>query len=150
MEDFLRHFQVSRMYFFLLHLSLTDILTTFDYRFHGYISSYFTCPWRTYSQPLFNGFTIFFFPQLHLSWGNNSKPAFSGVANVLLSATTVLGVITQNLYFQVSRMYFFLLHLSLADILTAFLTLLPEVLWTLTYPRHEDIFLKFMVNMTIV
>ena len=36
---------------------------------------------------------------------------------------------------QVSRMYFFLLHLSLADILTAFFSLLPEILWTLTLPE---------------
>jgi hypothetical protein len=32
-------------------------------------------------------------------------------------------------------MYFFLLHLSLADILTAFFSLLPEILWTLTLPE---------------
>ena len=32
-------------------------------------------------------------------------------------------------------MYFFILHLSIADILTAFLTLLPEVAWTFTFPR---------------
>ena len=33
-----------------------------------------------------------------------------------------------------SRMYYFILHLSLADLLTAFLTLLPEVVWTFTSP----------------
>ena len=38
-------------------------------------------------------------------------------------------------FVQVSRMYFFLLHLSLADILTAFFSLLPEILWTLTLPE---------------
>jgi hypothetical protein len=32
-------------------------------------------------------------------------------------------------------MYFFILHLSIADVLTAFLTLLPELVWTFTYPR---------------
>jgi len=31
-------------------------------------------------------------------------------------------------------MYYFILHLSLADLLTAFLTLLPEVAWTFTIP----------------
>ena len=32
-------------------------------------------------------------------------------------------------------MYFFILHLSIADILTAFLTLFPELIWTFTYPK---------------
>ena len=32
-------------------------------------------------------------------------------------------------------MYFFILHLSIADILTAFFTILPELIWTFTYPR---------------
>ncbi len=36
---------------------------------------------------------------------------------------------------KVSRMYFFILHLSVADILTAFFTLLPEVVWTFTFPK---------------
>ena len=30
---------------------------------------------------------------------------------------------------KVTRMYFFILHLSIADILTAFFTLLPEMIW---------------------
>ena len=32
------------------------------------------------------------------------------------------------------RMFYFILHLSIADLLTAFFTLLPEVVWTLTFP----------------
>jgi arginine vasopressin receptor 1A len=32
-------------------------------------------------------------------------------------------------------MYFFILHLSIADILTAFFTLLPEFAWTFTFPK---------------
>ena len=32
-------------------------------------------------------------------------------------------------------MYFFILHLSIADILTAFFTLLPELVWTFTFPK---------------
>lgn len=36
---------------------------------------------------------------------------------------------------KVTRMYFFILHLSIADILTAFFTLLPEFAWTLTFPQ---------------
>ena len=36
---------------------------------------------------------------------------------------------------NLSRMFYFILHLSIADLLTAFLTLLPEVFWTLTLPE---------------
>ena len=32
-------------------------------------------------------------------------------------------------------MYFFILHLSIADILTAVLTLFPELMWTFTFPK---------------
>ena len=38
---------------------------------------------------------------------------------------------------KISRMHFFLLHLCIADILTALLTLLPEVIWTLTVPEFH-------------
>ena len=31
-------------------------------------------------------------------------------------------------------MYFFMMHLSIADLLTAIFTLLPEFVWTFTYP----------------
>ena len=31
-----------------------------------------------------------------------------------------------------TRMYYFLVHLSIADLLTALLTLLPEIIWTAT------------------
>ena len=34
----------------------------------------------------------------------------------------------------IERMFYFILHLSIADLLTAFFTLLPEVVWTLTFP----------------
>ena len=36
---------------------------------------------------------------------------------------------------KVTRMYFFILHLSIADLLTAIGTLLPEFFWTFTYPK---------------
>ena len=32
-------------------------------------------------------------------------------------------------------MYFFILHLSIADLLTALCTLLPEFVWTFTFPK---------------
>ena len=36
---------------------------------------------------------------------------------------------------KLTRMFYFILHLSIADLLTAFLTLLPEVAWTITIPH---------------
>lgn len=36
---------------------------------------------------------------------------------------------------KLTRMFYFIMHLSIADLLTAFLTLLPEVAWTLTLPH---------------
>ena len=33
---------------------------------------------------------------------------------------------------QMTRMYYFIIHLSIADLLTALLTLLPEIVWTAT------------------
>ena len=36
---------------------------------------------------------------------------------------------------KMTRMYYFILHLSLADLLTAFFTLLPELCWTFTWPN---------------
>ena len=80
-------------------------------------SFYYTCPWRTYSQPLITGFTDIFLltspvPDVHI------HSLYLKVSRFFFSPSyTFLGVITQNLHFQVSRMYFFLLHLSLADIL---------------------------------
>ena len=45
-----------------------------------------------------------------------------------LYSTSLIGV-------QMSRMNYFLVHLSLADLLTALLTLLPEIAWSLTSPH---------------
>ena len=36
---------------------------------------------------------------------------------------------------SMTRVYYFMLHLSFADVITAFLTLLPEFIWTLTLPN---------------
>jgi len=35
---------------------------------------------------------------------------------------------------SMSRVHYFMLHLSFADVITAFLTLLPELIWTVTWP----------------
>jgi hypothetical protein len=34
----------------------------------------------------------------------------------------------------ITRVYYFMFHLSIADVITAFLTMLPEFIWTLTAP----------------
>lgn len=48
-------------------------------------------------------------------------------------------------------MYFFILHLSIADILTAFLTLVPEVAHTITFPEfHGGEVICRLVKYTIV
>ena len=36
--------------------------------------------------------------------------------------------------FQLTRMNFFLVQLSVSDIMTAVLTLVPEIVWTITMP----------------
>lgn len=50
---------------------------------------------------------------------------------------------------KLTRMFYFILHLSIADLLTAFLTLLPEVAWTLTYPNfYGGVFMCKFVKFT--
>ena len=44
----------------------------------------------------------------------------------------VLNTHTYFLPTQMTRMYYFIIHLSIADLLTALLTLLPEIVWTAT------------------
>ena len=44
-------------------------------------------------------------------------------------------LINTHTYFlptQMTRMYYFIIHLSIADLMTALLTLLPEIVWTAT------------------
>ena len=46
-------------------------------------------------------------------------------------------------------MFYFILHLSIADLLTAFFTLLPEVVWTLTFPDfHGGVIMCKFVKFT--
>ncbi len=55
------------------------------------------------------------------------------VLTLLGNGSVVFSILVRRA--KVTRMYFFILHLSVADILTAFLTLLPELFWTTTYPQ---------------
>jgi arginine vasopressin receptor 1A len=52
----------------------------------------------------------------------------------LISLSLSLSQNLETLLYQMSRMYYFILHLSLADLLTAFFTLLPEIVWSATWP----------------
>lgn len=51
------------------------------------------------------------------------------IAIVLSNLVSVIAIFRRRP--KITRMYFFLLHLSLADMLNAFLTLLPEFVWSL-------------------
>ena len=59
-----------------------------------------------------------FVPLYHFLWSTCNNPNFTLVT-----------------LFKISRMNYFLVHLSLADILTALLTLVPEIAWTITSPE---------------
>ena len=54
----------------------------------------------------------------------------------LISNTCSILAITRRKR-KISRMYYFLLNLSVADILTAVLTLIPELIWTCLGPDLE-------------
>ncbi|CAH0552028.1 unnamed protein product [Brassicogethes aeneus] len=47
---------------------------------------------------------------------------------------------------KLSRMYFFILHLSIADLITAFLSVLPQLAWDITYRFYGGYFLCKMVK----
>lgn len=54
------------------------------------------------------------------------------VLTVLGNCLVILAILARNV--KVTRMYYFIIHLSVADLLTALLTLLPEIVWTATSP----------------
>ena len=54
------------------------------------------------------------------------------VLTVIGNICVILAIFCRGM--KMTRMYYFILHLSLADLLTAFFTLLPELIWTLTMP----------------
>lgn len=50
------------------------------------------------------------------------------------NACSIVAIVTRGQ--KLTRMYFFILHLSVADILTAFTSLLPELVWTYASPSE--------------
>lgn len=58
------------------------------------------------------------------------------VVTVIGNTTVLLALWTRRKYAgrkKLSRMYFFILHLSVADLITAFLSVLPQLGWDVTY-----------------
>lgn len=58
------------------------------------------------------------------------------LVTVLGNGTVLLALWTRRRYAgrkKLSRMYFFILHLSVADLITAFLSVLPQLGWDVTY-----------------
>lgn len=58
------------------------------------------------------------------------------VVTVIGNAIVLLALWTRKRYAgrkKLSRMYFFILHLSVADLVTAFLNVLPQLGWEVTY-----------------
>ena len=53
------------------------------------------------------------------------------VGNVLILILVIARWRSSN---SMTRVQYFMLHLSLGDVITAFLTLLPEFIWTITSP----------------
>lgn len=51
----------------------------------------------------------------------------------VLGNTTVLIALATRPRKKLSRMYYFILHLSIADLCTAFLSVLPQLAWDVTY-----------------
>ena len=61
--------------------------------------------------------------------------SFMALFIIISNIFIVLLILTKD--GKISRMHFFLLHLCIADLLTALFTLLPEVIWTLTLPEFH-------------
>nr|QVX19926.1 inotocin receptor [Lethrus apterus] len=58
------------------------------------------------------------------------------LVTILGNAMVLLALWTRRRYAgrkKLSRMYFFILHLSIADLITAFLSVLPQLAWDITY-----------------
>ena len=74
-----------------------------------------------------------------ITWSVRNKAGIHSEEKTLITTVNILGALTNesNVYpfcrTKVTRMYFFILHLSIADILTAFFTLLPEMIWDVCF-----------------
>lgn len=55
------------------------------------------------------------------------------ILTIIGNVCVILAIFARQV--KMTRMYYFILHLSLADLLTAFFTLIPEIAWTYTLPN---------------
>ncbi|KAJ3649426.1 hypothetical protein Zmor_021170 [Zophobas morio] len=71
------------------------------------------------------------------------------LVTVIGNSTVLLALWTRRRYAgrkKLSRMYFFILHLSIADLITAFLSVLPQLAWDITYRFYGGFFLCKLVK----
>ncbi|XP_030763320.1 oxytocin receptor-like isoform X2 [Sitophilus oryzae] len=71
------------------------------------------------------------------------------LTTVLGNATVLLALWTRKRYCgrkKLSRMYFFILHLSVADLMVAFFTVLPQLAWDITYRFYGGFLLCKLVK----
>ncbi|XP_031327220.1 oxytocin receptor-like isoform X2 [Photinus pyralis] len=71
------------------------------------------------------------------------------LVTVLGNGTVLLALWTRRRYAgrkKLSRMYFFILHLSVADLITAFLSVLPQLGWEVTYRFNGGVVLCKVVK----
>ena len=61
----------------------------------------------------------------------------SSLAFFILLSNILIIIVILSKKSKVSRLHFFLLHLSVADTSTALFTLLPEVIWSITIPEFH-------------
>ncbi|KAK9884236.1 hypothetical protein WA026_005186 [Henosepilachna vigintioctopunctata] len=70
------------------------------------------------------------------------------IVTIAGNTTVLLALWTRRKYAgrkKLSRMYFFILHLSIADLITAFFSVLPQLVWEITYRFYgENILCKFI------
>ena len=59
--------------------------------------------------------------------------SFITIMTLIGNCLVILAILARNV--KITRMYYFIIHLSVADLLTAVLTLTPEIVWTFTYPK---------------
>lgn len=71
------------------------------------------------------------------------------LVTVIGNTTVLLALWTRRRYAgrkKLSRMYFFILHLSIADLITAFLSVLPQLAWEVTYRFYGEFFLCKLIK----
>ena len=78
-----------------------------------------------------------------ISWSVRKKAGIHSEEKTPITTVNILGALRNEQMYpfcrtKVTRMYFFILHLSIADILTAFFTLLPEMIWDVCCDHSLD------------